>query len=265
MKTHEVRVDDAVVVLIEQDEQEHSAGDTVGKQSPQLPTDPPALVLVHGIGMGAQYFANLAEELSTYARVVSVELPGFGESPTPDERLTLVEMGHILSRALRQYGLSSVNLIGHSMGTQVVVEAALADPKLVSELVLIAPTVNRHERNVSKQALRMIQDLFGEDLRVILIGFKYYLKTGPRWFVLKLRSMLLHKVENVLPDLTQRALVLRGEHDRVCPTDWVSEVADLIPDSVMKELPGVGHETMVADPEDATAEIVAFLGLSPRG
>lgn len=42
----------------------------------------PTLVLVHGIGMGHSVFRALAGGLGTAGRVLALDLPGFGESPS---------------------------------------------------------------------------------------------------------------------------------------------------------------------------------------
>ncbi|HRQ01063.1 MAG TPA: alpha/beta hydrolase, partial [Terrimesophilobacter sp.] len=147
-------------------------------------------------------------------------------------------------------------LVGHSMGTQVVVEAVARHPELSDTIVLIAPTVNAGERRAHTQMLRMLQDLAGESLRVLVVGAMQYLKTGPLWFLRKLRIMLDHDVEHTYPRVRARTLVLRGAHDRVCPRDWVRLVASLVPDAIMEEIPDRGHEAMISTPEPAATMIV---------
>lgn len=216
-----------------------------------------SFLLVHGIGMGSGSFAELADELSAHGRVVAVELPGFGETPEPAEALPMEATGALLLGFIRELSLEQPVLVGHSMGTQVVAEAAVQAPELVGPLVLIAPVVNRHERTPLGQGRRMVQDLFGESPRVLAIGMKYYAKSGPRWFLAKLRQMMLHRLEDVAPRIRARTLVIRGEKDRVCPRAWVEEVAALIPGARMAEIPGRGHETMMTEATGVARLIVA--------
>ena len=204
-------------------------------------------LLVHGIGMGISYFAQLSTALEAHGRVVAIDLPGFGDAPEPAHSLTMAEMGAVLIDFVEVEGLGKPVLVGHSMGTQVVAEAAAQRPDLFPELVLVAPTVNQHERSIPKQAWRMVQDLYGENPRVWVIGMKNYAKTGPRWFIKKLKSMMDHDVEETLPRIKAHTLVVRGNRDPVCPHGWVEEVTGLIPDARMVEVEGRGHETMVKD------------------
>lgn len=217
-------------------------------------------LLVHGIGMGISYFAQLSSELESYGRVVAIDLPGFGDAAEPEAAMTMAQMGALLIEFVEVEDLGRPVLVGHSMGTQVVAEAAAQRPDLFPELVLVAPTVNRLERSIRRQSWRMMQDLFGESPSVISVGAQNYAKTGPRWFVKKLRTMMTHTVEDTLPQIQAHTLVIRGSRDRICPRSWVEEVTELIPDATMVEVAGRGHETMVKDGACVAEYIVAHVG-----
>jgi Predicted hydrolases or acyltransferases (alpha/beta hydrolase superfamily) len=213
-------------------------------------------VLVHGIGMGHRVFRDVAEKLGRAGAVIAVDLPGFGDSPEPPTALDMPASGDFLAEFAASLPVRDPVLVGHSMGTQVVVEALVRHPSLSRRAVLIAPTVNAVERAAWRQALRMVQDLAFESPKVLFLGMIQYTKAGPRWFVRKLRQMLDHRVEDVLPHLRAETLVLRGENDRVCPRDWVAGVADLIPNAQMREIPGRGHEAMIRSPEPVASLII---------
>ena len=219
---------------------------------------PTEFVLVHGIGMGRAVYTGVAETLSGHGRVLALDLPGFGDSPEPGSAATLEQTAKTVARFISAETAGAVVLVGHSMGTQVVAEIALRRPELVSALVLIAPTVNRYERTAFRQAARMVQDLTGEQPKVLLMGLWQYAKTSPIWFANKLRFMLAHHLERICPGIRTPTLVLRGETDRVCPRDWVSEVAAAIPDSTMAEIPGRGHEAMIRSAEPVASMILDF-------
>ncbi|MEO6529691.1 MAG: alpha/beta fold hydrolase, partial [Specibacter sp.] len=74
----------------------------------------------------------------------------FGDAPEPANALTMAAMGRVLIDFVEVEGLGKPVLVGHSMGTQVVAEAAAQRPELFPEIVLVAPTVNRHERTVHR-------------------------------------------------------------------------------------------------------------------
>ena len=222
-------------------------------------------VLIHGIGMGRVVYAGVGEELSANARVLAVDLPGFGDSPEPGTVATLEETAEVIAQFVRDRVPGRAVLVGHSMGTQIVAEVAYRHPELVEALVLIAPTVNRHERTAIRQGLRMVQDLAGETPRVLLLGMWEYAKTSPKWFLNKLRFMLAHRIEAICPHIEVPTLVLSGEVDRVCPLDWVAEVAAALPDGTMEKIPDRGHEAMIRSPEPVASMILDFLGTRSAG
>lgn len=215
-------------------------------------------VLIHGIGMGRMVYAEVGAELSRRGRVLAVDLPGFGDSPEPGSAASLEETAEVVAGFIRETATGKIVLVGHSMGTQIVSEVALHQQDLISALVLIAPTVNRYERTPQRQAARMVQDLTGEGPKVLLMGLWQYAKTNPRWFINKLRFMLNHRLEDICAQITTPTLVLRGQTDRVCPRDWVQEIADAIPCSEMEEIDNRGHEAMIKSAEPVARMIMDF-------
>lgn len=219
----------------------------------------PPIVLVHGIGMGQQYFGLLSQELVRSRRVVAIDLPGFGDSPEPETSMSIPGAAALLGRALDAEFGEPVVVLGHSMGTQVVAELAVQRPDLVRHVVLIAPTVNSAERKPITQARRLLADLANDPPIVALVGLKMYVQAGPRWFLRKFESMMEHRIEDVAPRITQPTLVIRGEQDLVCPEPWVRHVAELIPDAVMETAEGKGHEAMITGAEPVSRQVMAFL------
>ncbi|MCS5732282.1 alpha/beta fold hydrolase [Herbiconiux daphne] len=213
-------------------------------------------LLLHGIGMGHRYFRELADDLARSGRVLAVDLPGFGDAPEPSEPLDMTASGDFIADFIEAEGIERPVLVGHSMGSQVAVEALARHPQLFDRAVLIAPTVNATERTLWQQAARLAQDLAIEHPRVIGIGLVHYLKTGPRWYLKKLRTMLAHRVEESLPHIRASVLVVRGEVDYVCPRAWVQVVARTIPEARLVEIAGRGHETMVTDASVVSRHIV---------
>lgn len=215
-------------------------------------------VLIHGIGMGRIVFDEVAEVLTAQGGVLVPDLPGFGDSPEPGTKATIQDNAELIERFIASQATGDVTLVGHSMGTQIVAEIARQFPDSIDTLVLIAPTINRHERSATKQAARMVQDLYGESPKVLVEGVVEYAKTSPLWFANKLRLMLDHRIEDVCPHIATPTLVMRGETDHVCPRDWVQEVAAALPDAEYEEIPDRGHEAVIKSPEPVASMILEF-------
>lgn len=217
------------------------------------------VVLVHGIGMGQQYFGLLRAELARSFDVVAVDLPGFGDAPEPTRRAPMAECGALVAGVIRDLRLAPVVAVGHSMGTQVVAELAVQHPELVERLVLIAPTVDRRHRSKRAQSARLLLDLVNDPPIVGIVGLRMYSRAGPRWFLKQFDAMLEHRLEDIAPRIERPTLVVRGARDVVCPRRWVREIADLIPDATFREAKRKGHEAMITGAEPVSRMILDFL------
>lgn len=244
---------------MERTEREYTLGEVTMAFSEIPSSGDYEFVLIHGIGMGRIVYREIADLFAQHGRVLAVDLPGFGDSPEPGTAASLELTAEVVARFIRDESARPVVLVGHSMGTQIVAEVAAKHPDLVEALVLIAPTVNRRERTALKQSLRMVQDLAGEGPKVLFTGLWAYTKTSPLWFINKLRFMLNHHLEDLCAHIPAPTLVLRGEKDRVCPRDWVSEIASAFPNGTMAEIPGRGHEAIIESPEPAGPMILEYL------
>ncbi|BDV31712.1 alpha/beta fold hydrolase [Microbacterium terricola] len=214
-------------------------------------------VLLHGIGMGRGAFGDLTAHLTPHGRVISLDLPGYGDAPEPDRTPTIERMADIVAALLRDRGVRRPVLIGHSMGTQVAIEAVVRHPGLTDRIVLAGPTVDPRARSIWGQFRRLVHDLAIESPRVLWIGAGEYLHAGPH-LRRKMRAMLTHRPEDVYPRVPARTLVLRGASDAVAPRDWCLQVVALLPDASLEEIDGHGHETMIRDAAPAAARIVGF-------
>ena len=217
-----------------------------------------SFLLVHGIGMGRKVFADVVSILERDSTVIAIDLPGFGEAPEPARTPTIERMADTVAAFIRHRGLTDPVVIGHSMGTQVVVEIAARHPDLTDRIVLVAPTVDSAARGPLRQLLRLGQDLLRESPRVLLLGAREYLRAGPN-LGRKMRAMLAHRPEDSLPKVRARTLVLRGENDPVCPDPWCRMVADGLEHSEFAVIAQHGHETMISDGAPAAEAIREWL------
>lgn len=218
----------------------------------------PVYVLLHGIGMGRAIYQDLAEELAKSGEVYALDLPGFGDSPAPGEALTIEQFGDIVADWVTSLDVENPVLVGHSMGAQVAAEALARHPEISNQCVFIAPAVNRSERTIGKQMLRLLQDFTGESPKVFIMGVYGYAKAGMRWFLKNAKYLLEHRLEETCPKITAEVLVIGGEKDRVCPRYWIEEVTDLLPNGRMEEIADRGHEAVISTPHPIAALIADF-------
>ena len=71
-----------------------------------------------------------------------IDLPGFGATPRPGNQLSIADHARYILGAMEQLDVPELVLVGHSMGTQLAMEAALQEPEQISNVVLMGPVVD---------------------------------------------------------------------------------------------------------------------------
>lgn len=101
----------------------------------------PPFVLVHGLGGSHLNWDLLAPHLTPHARVLALDLPGFGRSEPGDRRATVHANVEVLDGFLREVVGEPALLVGNSMGGMISVLQAARDASRVRGLVLLDPAV----------------------------------------------------------------------------------------------------------------------------
>ena len=97
----------------------------------------PALVFVHGYSCDRSYWKEQVAPFSRDFRVVTVDLAGHGESGMERKEWSIESFGGDVSSVVEGLDLQNVVLVGHSMGSPIILEAARRLPGRVSGLVLV--------------------------------------------------------------------------------------------------------------------------------
>ena len=101
----------------------------------------PAMVLIHGLGGAHVNWMSVGQGLAERARVVAIDLPGFGRTPTEGDSASIHANRALVSRFVdRVMGEPSI-LVGNSMGGLISLMTAAETPATVSGLVLVNPAL----------------------------------------------------------------------------------------------------------------------------
>jgi pimeloyl-ACP methyl ester carboxylesterase len=215
-----------------------------------------AFLLVPGIGVSSNYFERLAFQLNEFGPVIALDLPGFGGVPHPKAGpMSIAQYADLVAEVIDDRGLADPIVVGHSMGTQIVAE--LATRRQLSDLVLLSPVVNPHERRPWTAFRRFVQSAVHEPPKIAAVCFYAYLLCGPRWFSRVLPVVMRYRIEEVLPRITANTLVVAGERDALCPRSWVQEVAELLPQAQVWMIPDAAHSVMHGNAEDVAHLCIA--------
>ncbi len=230
------------------------------RQSTSRTAGPPALVLVHGLGVSGEYMLPTAVRLARDHTVLVPDLPGFGRSAKPARALDVPELADHLAAWLPTVGLISAVFLGNSLGCQVVVDLALRYPQCVDRAILVGPTVDRLDHTMPRQLWRAFRQFWrGPWSLWPILGASDYYQTGTRWIYRTFRYALADPVEEKLRMLRQPTLVVRGSRDLIVPQRWVEEVVSQLPDGRLAVITGGTHATNFSSPDDLAAVTREFL------
>lgn len=229
------------------------------RKSEKAKTD---IVLVPGMIISSDYMVPLARQLAPYAVVHLVDFPGYGKSEKPKHVLNLAELAEALQIWMKENDLEKANFVGNSFGCQILAEFATRYPDLVETLILQGPTVDPSARGFCKQALRMWVNSKRESKSVGLISFKDYRAAGLKRVCATIRMTLRDRIEEKLPKIQAKTLVVRGDLDPVVPQAWAERAAKLIPNGELAVIKGGAHTLNYSEPEKFSKVITKFLGLT---
>ena len=126
-----------------------------------------AIVLIHGLGDEADSWRHLFPLLAKGARVLALDLPGFGRS-VPARRVSLGYCADAVLGLLAEEGIERATLVGSSLGAAVAQLAAMRDEERVAAMALVDGGIPGLE--AARGAWRMLAPGIGERSYLSLRG-----------------------------------------------------------------------------------------------
>jgi pimeloyl-ACP methyl ester carboxylesterase len=234
----------------------------------------PTVVLVHGNGDEADTWRHVFKPLATSFRVLALDLPGFGRS-RPSENADLDALTSALSGFLDSLALSSVHLVGSSMGAVIGAMYATQNPSRVTSLTLVGgasldsgdleanPGINSLlEPRVGESYYNGLRTLGADAAFATLEPYYAKLQAMPKtdleflrervwarvWsdtqrdaFLAALRSMFNPNFITI-SGLEQIPLqLIWGEHDHIVPIQAAKNMQKIYPQAKLELIEGAGH------------------------
>jgi pimeloyl-ACP methyl ester carboxylesterase len=230
----------------------------------------PIVVLLHGWGAHRGSMAILAKELAERYDVVSVDVPGFGESERPDSTWSLANYAEWLTLFLDKLNISKVyGLIGHSNGGAIAIKA-VGSGLAVNRLILLGASGIRNRENGKKLLLqsaakagKIATRMLPQSTRMS-IRKKWYKKIGSELYDRQGMESTFKKVvaEDLLVDaamIPSKTLLLYGSEDKATPPTYGQLYQKVIEDSELHIIESAGHYSFIDQPKAVTEYIEKFL------
>lgn len=251
--------------------------------------DEPPVMFIHGLGGCWQNWLEQIPRVGSLRRVIAVDLPGFGYSEMPRDKITISGFGRAMESLCEQLRLERVIPIGHSTGGFVGAEMAIQYPERVERLVLHSAVGISHNdlrrepvlagsRVVAAIGTRTAASAHSVVVRPRLRPFIYgtfirhptRLRTdflyeitrgaGRKGFVQTLDALTSYDFRDRLPDIGCPTLIVWGREDMLVPVKDADEFERLIPNARKVIFEDTGHSAMMERPPTFNDCIVEFLG-----
>jgi pimeloyl-ACP methyl ester carboxylesterase len=142
----------------------------------------PVVILLHGIAASATTFDKVIPPLSEHHRCISIDLLGFGSSPSPEGAEYTIEE-HVASLVVTIASLklrAPFILVGHSLGALLAARYAANYPALVSRLVLVSPPVYVASSEISDPLVRTQVGLYMKAYEFLRTNKEFTIANGAR-------------------------------------------------------------------------------------
>jgi len=196
--------------------------------------DAPPLVLICGLALDISEIGLIVEGLAARYRVLTFDNRGAGRSDKPDAPYTVELMAADTAGVMRSVGLPRAAVVGLSMGGRIALALTLAEPDMVSRLILVS-TGPRVLRTWRRRLLHLAAP--------VLVARGRY--PQPRYaFARQAAASGAYDATARLGEIRVPALVLHGRGDKTAPLVLAEQMCAALPDATMRTFPG-GHLFML--------------------
>jgi pimeloyl-ACP methyl ester carboxylesterase len=247
------------------------------------------VVFVHGLGGNWQNWLENLPRVGECRRCIALDLPGFGRSAMPADRITISHYARIVDELCERLGIASAMVVGNSMGGFVGAEMAVSYSRRVESLVLAAaagisvttayrlPTVTaarastiagvfglaRHPQVVVRPRLRHIALAPVVRHATLLrpdITYEVMQAATSPGYVPALDALLAYDFRDRLEEITCPTLLVWGAKDMLVPVKDADEFERQIPDTRKVILDDTGHAPMLERPVPFNRALLDFIG-----
>ena len=222
----------------------------------------PALVFIHCWACNRHFWDNQVAEFSKTYRVVTIDLPGHGESGQGRKSYSVESYGDDVKTVVTKLNLKRVVLVGSSMGGPIALEATRRMPDRVVAIVPV-DTLQNVEQKVPQEQLDAVFQQMQADFKAattsLLNQFFFSPTTPPAVRERIINETIAQKPEVVLPilkavfsydaarGLREVKVPIRAINADRVPTD-VTVNRKYAPQFDVAIIKGTGHYPMLEDP-----------------
>ena len=212
----------------------------------------PIILFLHGWQDNSRTFDPLIPFLPNF-RVIRMDLPGFGNSETPNASWDLNGYVDLVKTFVKKLNLNINALIGHSFGGRIVIKG-LATKNIKAEKAVLIGSAGVSKTNIAKNFLLRLTAKIGKILTLLpplifwrqKIKQKFYNQIGSDYLNAgALRDIFLNTIREDLTvaakKITVPTLLIWGDCDAQTPVNDGKKLNRLINDSRLEIITNAGH------------------------
>ncbi len=185
------------------------------------------IVLVHGWLGSWRYWVPVMEDLAAEHRTYALDLWGFGDSDKKHERYDVPAYVDMLAVFLHKMGLSSVLLVGHTLGAAIAAELAAQRPDLVSKVLAVGLPLSSDAINrkvLSAGPNDALARLFWHRQRPYAEVERSLPKIAENTIALTIQAVARLDLRETLEEIDVPVLTVYGDKDNVISPDQADEL-----------------------------------------
>ena len=233
------------------------------------------VLILPGWGTTIDVYRNMMNAIASYAKVITLDMPGFGKSELPKEEWNCDRYIDFVEEFIEEKGIKELDLIGHSNGGRIIIKM-MSRKNLrfkVGKIILIGSAGIVHKKPFKIRAkVRMYK--FGKKV----LGSKIIKKLAPNArekfqknagsedyknsppVLRKSMVMLINEdMKTYLPNIKVPTLLLWGEKDTATPIEDAQIMEKMIPDAGLVKVAGCTHYVFLEQPAYINRIIKTFL------
>lgn len=241
------------------------------------------LLLLHGTGQSAYFYANNFEALARHFHVILPDLPGHGYSGCPEMDYVIGDFSVALEAFLHRIGAGQVYIVAYGQAAGYAADFCYYNPDRVQRMVFISPGAYANTGALyARHFSGMLGGYYAGRLAHLAQGEKYwkrllldqtmlterdidefcrpFARNGVRICTrLSAANYLEEDLENVLAAVSCPVLVLSGADDNVSSPEDTALFCDTLPNAYAMQLHGCGALPHFEKPAAVNRGISRFL------
>ncbi|MDJ0799178.1 MAG: alpha/beta hydrolase [Calothrix sp. MO_167.B12] len=240
------------------------------------------LLLLAGFACDNYYWSLMMPHLTKKYQVIRVDNRGVGQSSAPAQPYSIKQMAEDVAVLLEYLQISSVTVIGHSMGGQIAQELGLNYPEKVQNLILLSSWAQANSifYTIIETWGELPQTLDWQQYQKVILpwifthnflstpqaiaqfvkmAINYPFRPTPQGLYHQSRAILNSDTSARISEISCPTLVMVGKQDILTPVAFSQQLAQLIPHAELVLMENCGHGLLIESTHTVAEKILSFL------